>query len=67
MLLLLPAACAAKGDSAQTATASPPFLQSRREERMESMLDTLKAVCAELGEDDKAAAAEVHESLVYLW
>ncbi len=42
-------------------------LQEHREKRLEGMLDSFKALCAELGEDDVAAAADVHPSLTYLW
>ncbi len=54
--------------AADTALLAPAWhMQVRREERMQSMLDALKVVCNELGEDDKYMAAEVHQSLIYMW
>jgi hypothetical protein len=41
--------------------------QERREDLIRKLLDDLGAVCADLGEDVKAAVAEVHPNLVYVW
>lgn len=41
--------------------------QERREDLLRRLLDELSALCGDLGEDVKAAVAEVHEDLVYLW
>lgn len=43
------------------------LLQERREDLLHCLLDDLHAVCDALGEDVKAAAAEVHPNLVYMW
>jgi hypothetical protein len=44
-----------------------PTLQAARDARLEQLLDQLKAVCTELGEDAKQQAAGVHPSLVNMW
>lgn len=41
--------------------------QERREERLGVMMQQLRAVCGEVGEEADMALAEVHESLTFLW
>jgi hypothetical protein len=43
------------------------LLQERREDLVRQLLDDLHSVCSDIGEDVKAAAAEAHPSLVYIW
>lgn len=37
--------------------------QMRRQQKLESQLEKLQAICFELGEDDRSAAVDVHPSL----
>lgn len=41
--------------------------QERREDLIRRQLDDLGALCADLGEEVKAAVMEVHPNLVYMW
>ncbi|KAF6264709.1 microtubule associated protein-domain-containing protein [Scenedesmus sp. NREL 46B-D3] len=41
--------------------------QERREDLLRRLLGGLAEVCGDIGEDHKAAAAEVHASLSYIW
>jgi DnaJ-domain-containing protein 1 len=43
-----------------------PLLQDRLDEEMQNLMEQLDARCVELGEDAKAAAQEVHPSLMYI-
>ena len=49
------------------ASARPVGTQEQRYLRLVSLLEKLRAVCSELGEDDKYAAADVHPSLANVW
>jgi hypothetical protein len=42
-------------------------LQERREDLLRRLLDELAEVCGDIGEDHKAAAAEVHPNLSLIW
>lgn len=42
-------------------------MQERREDLLRRLLEDLRVVCEEIGEDVKVAAAEVHPNLVYMW
>lgn len=42
-------------------------VQERREDLLRRLLGGLAEVCGDIGEDHKAAAAEVHASLSYIW
>ena len=42
-------------------------LQERREEKMGTMMQSLRAACGEVGEDPEAALADVHPSLSCMW
>ena len=42
------------------------LLQDRLDDEMQSMMADLDNKCIELGEDAKAAAQEVHPSLIYI-
>lgn len=41
--------------------------QERREDLLRSLVDGLAGVCSDIGEDAKAAAAEVHPNLPLMW
>lgn len=45
----------------------PSVPQERREERLGAMMQQLRAVCVEVGEEAELALAEVHESLSFMW
>eukprot|EP00775_Hariotina_reticulata_P001328 gene1328-1672_t len=64
-------------DAPDISTANMRFLElererlvmerERREDLVRQLLDDLHSVCSDIGEDVKAAAAEAHPSLVYIW
>jgi hypothetical protein len=46
---------------------SAACMQERREDLLRRLLDELVEVCGDIGEDAKAAAAEVHPNLSLIW